>query len=75
MISCGDDAPRATLTNQEKLLVDSLYKKDLPYLRKQSDSICNVKNSEYFDYFSDSLKVAYINGIHDIQEYLEYGKE
>jgi len=74
MISCEENTP-TTLTNHEKQLVDSIYKRDLPYIRKQADSICDARTEEYFDFFSDSLKLAYINGIHEIQEYLEYGDE
>lgn len=74
IIGCSDDR-RIVLTDQEKELVDSLYKRKLPSLREQMDSICDEQNAKYFRYFSDSLKTTYLNDIHEIQDYLEYGEE
>ena len=69
-ISCEDDEP-ATLSSADRKLVDSIYRRDISYVRKRADSLCDANYAKYFEYYSDSLKQAYIEGVADIEDYLK----
>jgi len=63
--SC-DDPERTVLTSSEKRLLDSLYSKQIPYARKQADSICDATYPMVFDRAADSIKKVYIREIRQI---------
>lgn len=65
--SC-DKRERTILTTAERELVDSLYSKRVPYVRRQADSICDATYQEIFDSAADSIKQAYIREIREIVE-------
>ena len=69
IVSC-DEEERTVMTTTERKLVDSLYSKNISYVRKSTDSLCEIRGEEYFDYYVDSLKVAYIQSVNEIEEYL-----
>jgi hypothetical protein len=65
--SC-DKSERTTLTPEEKELVDSLYSKQVPFARKQADSICDATYQVIFERAADSIKLTYIEEIKQILE-------
>lgn len=73
IVSCSKEE-RTVLTTNERKLVDSLYSKGISYVRKRTDSLCEIRGEEYFDYYVDSLKIAYIQSVSEIEEYL-YNKD
>jgi len=68
-ISCEPEQ-RTTLTSAEKKLVDSLYSRDISYVRKLADADCDANYDEYFKFYADSVKAAYLADIKDIEAYL-----
>ncbi len=65
--SC-DEPERTILTPDERELLDSLYAKQVPYARKQADSICDATYQIIFDRAADSIKQTYIRQIKEIVE-------
>ena len=65
--SC-DEPERTILTPGEKELLDSLYTKQIPYVRKSADSICDAIYQTIFDNAADSIKRVYIREIKEIVE-------
>ncbi len=75
MGSCGEDDERTRLTTFEKKMVDSIYSKEISYIRKSADSICKANTEAYFEYYVDSLRSAYIEEIGRLEEYLKSGSD
>lgn len=73
LVSC-DKEERTVMTTTERKLVDSLYSKGISHVRKSTDSLCEIRGQEYFEYYVDSLKIAYIQSVNEIEEYL-YNKD
>jgi hypothetical protein len=63
-----DEGERTVLTSSEKELLDSLYSKRVPYVRKEADSICDATYQMMFDRAADSIKQVYIEEIREIIE-------
>ena len=63
-----DEPERTELTRAEKALVDSLYGKKVPYMRKYADTISDATYQGMFDRAADSIKLIYIQEIKEIVE-------
>jgi len=67
--SSDDDGPK-NLTSYEKQIVDSIYARDISKVRKVADSLCAANKDKYFEYFADSIRQVYLDGIEDMEDYL-----
>ncbi len=75
MWSCDEDEERTRLTSFEKKMVDSIYSKEISYIRKSADSICKANTDAYFEFFVDSLRASYIIEVGKLEEYLKSGSD
>lgn len=53
--SCSNGEPK-DFSRAERVLIDSLYKKEVGMLRDSLDSICVASYEELLDYYVDSIK-------------------
>lgn len=73
LISCEEEEV-VVMSKDEQKLADSIYRRDVSYVRKRADSLCDENFSKYFDFYVDSLKQSYIDGVSDIEKYLKSNK-
>lgn len=69
-VSCEEEEV-VVMSKAEKKLVDSIYRRDVSYIRKKADAKCDQNFPEYFEYFVDSIKQSYIDDVNDLVEYLK----
>lgn len=53
--ACDIEAPELPLTKEEKKMIDSIYIAEKKILRKELDSLCDLRFNDFVDHAVDSI--------------------